>query len=716
MKMRTFFGPLSLTCCVALSSTATANDECVDATVIDPNSATSFNTGLATDSGDQHDGSLCDGTFYTGTGADVWMVVTLLGVVTLNLSTCSAGSYDTELALYAGGDCAAFTVIACNGDSSGEAGCQSFYSALSYEATAGTYHIRIGGYEGATGEGTLTCSFDSLTDCDNDGIPDNEEPDCDSDGLPDDCENDCNSNGTPDDCEKGGSDCNANGVLDSCDIADGSSSDLNSNGTPDECEADSVTADFSLVDAIGGECIPDGPLSVAMTGVVIGAQVDMVFTNGGDATWPADVLLCMENPDGTGCVQLGGFNIDCASGCSNQSSFPTSWNVPTSGKYSVYIPLADFGFQGAGDYTFDLCHGYQQGSTPTTWVGTVTYFYLPDAIVDCNENGVADDVDISEGTSEDCDFNGQPDECQVFDDCDMDGTPDVCQTEGDCDGDGIPDVCEDLVDCNSNGIFDACETDNDCNGNSIPDDCETLADCNENGTPDACETFDDCDANGVPDECDLASGGDLDNNGVVDACEGPIADNCADAAMIDPNSVTFFNNNGATASGIVDDDTLCPDTFYTNAEPDVWHSMSLDVAGNLVLSTCSAGSFDTDMSLWMGTTCADLTQVACSGDATADAACQDFHSVISYAAEAGMYWVRIGGFNGAEGAGFLTSTFDGEPVSCEGDFNSDNDVDGADLGIALSSWGTANNDLNEDGIFDGSDMGLFLSLWGPCDP
>ena len=51
---------------------------------------------------------------------------------------------------------------------------------------------------------------------------------------------------------------------------------------------------------------------------------------------------------------------------------------------------------------------------------------------------------------------------------------------------------------------------------------------------------------------------------------------------------------------------------------------------------------------------------------------------------------------------------------CPGDFNDDTIVDGADLGLALSAWGTANNDLNEDGIFDGADLGLFLSLWGDC--
>ena len=47
--------------------------------------------------------------------------------------------------------------VACNGDADGEDGCQAYYSALDYNVEAGeTYYIRIGGWLGETGEGTLT--------------------------------------------------------------------------------------------------------------------------------------------------------------------------------------------------------------------------------------------------------------------------------------------------------------------------------------------------------------------------------------------------------------------------------------------------------------------------------------------------------------------------------------------------------------------------------
>jgi hypothetical protein len=53
-------------------------------------------------------------------------------------------------------------------------------------------------------------------------------------------------------------------------------------------------------------------------------------------------------------------------------------------------------------------------------------------------------------------------------------------------------------------------------------------------------------------------------------------------------------------------------------------------------------------------------------------------------------------------------------VAIVGDLNGDGLVDGADLTILLSAWGTdsAVADLNHDGIVDGADLTLLLSNWG----
>jgi hypothetical protein len=54
---------------------------------------------------------------------------------------------------------------------------------------------------------------------------------------------------------------------------------------------------------------------------------------------------------------------------------------------------------------------------------------------------------------------------------------------------------------------------------------------------------------------------------------------------------------------------------------------------------------------------------------------------------------------------------------CTGDFNSDGEVNGQDLGVFLVEWGQCADcaaDLNGDGFVNGIDLGVFLVAWGPC--
>jgi hypothetical protein len=48
-----------------------------------------------------------------------------------------------------------------------------------------------------------------------------------------------------------------------------------------------------------------------------------------------------------------------------------------------------------------------------------------------------------------------------------------------------------------------------------------------------------------------------------------------------------------------------------------------------------------------------------------------------------------------------------------GDLNGDGRVDGADLGVLLSLWGTSDSgaDLDGSGSVDGGDLGLILAFW-----
>ncbi|MCH2161187.1 MAG: hypothetical protein MK085_04855 [Phycisphaerales bacterium] len=56
--------------------------------------------------------------------------------------------------------------------------------------------------------------------------------------------------------------------------------------------------------------------------------------------------------------------------------------------------------------------------------------------------------------------------------------------------------------------------------------------------------------------------------------------------------------------------------------------------------------------------------------------------------------------------------------ACDGDFNDDGIVDGADFGTVLAAWGPCPSpcpqDLDGSGEVDGADLGLMLSYWGPC--
>lgn len=65
----------------------------------------------------------------------------------------------------------------------------------------------------------------------------------------------------------------------------------------------------------------------------------------------------------------------------------------------------------------------------------------------------------------------------------------------------------------------------------------------------------------------------------------------------------------------------------------------------------------------------------------------------------------------------LDSNDDGIPDECAvevpGDLTGDGVIDGADLGLLLGAWGTADGaaDLNDDGVVDGADLGLLLGAW-----
>ena len=131
-----------------------AGDECSVA-MIATLGANSYETDTATPSSPEPDASMCQGTYLNWNNSqDIWFSWTAEFSGSAHFTTCDSSSYDTSMAIYEG-FCS--NQVACNGDASGENGCQSYYSAIDLNVIEGEkYYIRIGGWEGDTGTGTLT--------------------------------------------------------------------------------------------------------------------------------------------------------------------------------------------------------------------------------------------------------------------------------------------------------------------------------------------------------------------------------------------------------------------------------------------------------------------------------------------------------------------------------------------------------------------------------
>lgn len=104
------------------------------------------------------DESQCSGTYlgWNSTTPDVWMQFTPTYSGTYLFSTCDFNSYDTSIVLYEG-NCNKLNQISCNGDSDiSNPDCQNYYSTIETTLNQGiNYFIRIGGFEGDSGSGTL---------------------------------------------------------------------------------------------------------------------------------------------------------------------------------------------------------------------------------------------------------------------------------------------------------------------------------------------------------------------------------------------------------------------------------------------------------------------------------------------------------------------------------------------------------------------------------
>jgi hypothetical protein len=157
-----------------------ANDACADALPIFAG-ATPFTTVGATTDGPAH--AACNYFSNSQVGQDVWFRYQATCSGTVTVSTCGTASFDTKIAVYRQAGCGGLDarIEACVDDT---AGC-GLTSTASVDAIAGEHYlIRLGGYAGGQGTGTLTITAPTCAPvCGNGVVEAGEE--CDGAAPPD---------------------------------------------------------------------------------------------------------------------------------------------------------------------------------------------------------------------------------------------------------------------------------------------------------------------------------------------------------------------------------------------------------------------------------------------------------------------------------------------------------------------------------------------------
>ena len=384
----------------------------------------------------------------------------------------------------------------------------------------------------------------------------------------------------------------------------------------------------------------------------VGAPADV-----GDATWRYNFF------DSSQWASLGGDFATAVSASANVNDIgPYTWGS-TSAMVSdtqawLNNPASNFGWILIGDESVAATakrFGTREGIAAERPVLVLEY---DSPITDCNGNGVADALDVANGTSADCDGNGVPDECQP--DGDGDGAINACDgcpndgaktSPGDCgcgvadadsDGDGVPDCLDGCPDDPDKAAPGACgcglaDQDSDGDGaldcdDGCPDDPDKIApgacgcgadetDSDGDGTPDCVDGCPDdpaktnpgalgcgvaeadTDGDGVPDSVDLCPGAndnlDADNDDVPDCADG-----CPDdSAKTEPGACGCgVAEEDVDGDGVADCDDECPD------DPD-----------KVVAGECGCGEPEVDSDADGSPDCVD----ACPEDAekTAPGAC-----------------------------------------------------------------------------------------------
>ncbi|MCP4592781.1 MAG: hypothetical protein GY842_18765, partial [bacterium] len=153
------------------------------------------------------------------------------------------------------------------------------------------------------------------------------------------------------------------------------------------------------IDDTGTLDVGDG-LHRWMGSVALDAAGNMAlgYSRSGTASFPSVYFTGRESADPAGTLQAESVCID---GSGSQLG-TDRW-----GDYStVSVDPVD-------NCTFWLTNEYVEVTGTFEWDTQICSFRFPSCGADCNSNGISDDIDIAGGTSEDCQPDSVPDECQI---------------------------------------------------------------------------------------------------------------------------------------------------------------------------------------------------------------------------------------------------------------------------------------------------------------
>jgi len=214
---------------------------------------------------------------------------------------------------------------------------------------------------------------------------------------------------------------------------------------------------------------------LASVGPIASDPLDVVFSRSTDGglTFSTPVRI-NDDPAGTDAWQWFGtmsvapggridviWNDTRNSGVENLSELYYSYSYDAGITWSANVPISPM-FDShvgwpqqnkLGDY-YDMISDNAGASLAwaATFNGEQDVYFLR-IVADCNENGIPDQTDISDGTSDDCNANNLPDECEPDEDCNDNGVQDICDigsgASDDVNGNGIPDECE----CTTEPVF-----------------------------------------------------------------------------------------------------------------------------------------------------------------------------------------------------------------------------------------------------------------------